>query len=192
MVNGLTKEYCSCLVKKMRLTPARVSIWALIIILPIAVNLLIWQGFLIPNQVKFRSLQELDSLYSLKPKMELLLSENDRLMQKSDYRNYWHEDAASALKKIRELAGDYRLDIEEISLKDQDTNFLTGAAGSDQGYSKMNANLQAIGTYSQITKWIHDLERRPGFQIENWQIRFDANSGSSRLYMDLKMTMGKL
>lgn len=169
----------------------RFSPWLKLALIPLAVNLVLWQLLYIPRRAALRGWQQTGILLETRPKIEVLLKESRESMVSWEPTRFSRKNPSAAAEVIQQLAGRYdlyvhKLQTQEASLarKGKPAAASKNAPAKIQGFSTMSISLDLRGSFSQMVRWISDLESQYGFQIDSWQI-----IGSSELSQPTQMTV---
>ena len=132
--------------------------WLTILVVPVAVNLLIWKIGVIPARAELTAAQELTSLVQIKPQLETLIAQSDRLLLDREHEAYITEDTASAEKWIRTLAKTKGVKIEEVNNKEPES----------PSAALIPVELKVTGGYFRLTHWLNAMEENPNIQMDHF------------------------
>ncbi len=135
--------------------------WAIVLIVPLVINLLVWYGLVRPQQRALENWQETHSAAAMKPKLETLLAQSQQLLSQWTQTSFSQADPAAVMQTIQRLAGVYHLQVKELT---------TTSAQPVGGSATMPLELEVLGSYHKLARWMGDVESQAGLQIDSWTI----------------------
>lgn len=132
---------------------------ALMLSLPLAVNLLVWRGVLVPQQRHRQALRQALAATEVKPALETALGEGHQLLAAWKATGFSASDPAAVMQTIQRLAGRHGLQIKELHGGSQH------AAGET-----MPLELEVAGRFSKLAHWLSDVEQCAGLHIDTWTL----------------------
>ena len=145
-------------------------------VIPAAANLLVWKIGVVPARANLAAVHETASLAELKPRLEALVSESDRLLVKQSRETPPTEDIASALQWVQGLARAQGVKIEEINKKEPE--------GGSAGLTPVD--LKVTGDYFKLTRWLGALEKDPNIRMDRCLLRPSSAPGADN-QMDITL-----
>ena len=147
-------------------------------IVPVALNLAIWRGWLVPKQARVRLLQEASVAASAKPELASLLKDSQGLAAQWKGANLGERDAFSATRRVEQIAASKRVTIMTISAK-------PGQQGS------VPIEVEATGRFNPLARWLAELEAQAGLQVDEWSFAPPDKPGQpERLKIELTAKVG--
>ena len=159
----------------LRQAPRWVFVWSV----PLAVNLAIWRGVLVPQQRHRQAIQQALATTEIKPSLEAALTEGRALLGAWQATEFTASDPSAVMQTIERLAGRHGLHIKELHSGSQQ------AAGAT-----MPLELEVTGRFSKLAHWLSDVERSAGLQIDTWALTPSTEPGEPhRLTIKLTATL---
>ncbi len=155
-----------------------------LMLIPLALNLVLWQVLYIPRRVILRDWRQAGILLEKKPKIEALLKESREVRVSWEPTRFSQKDSSAVIEAIQQLAGRYDLYIHKLQTQESSPGRKAKPAAASKnaspkikGFSTMSVSLDLRGSFSKMVCWISDLESQYGFQIDSWQIIGPSESG---------------
>ena len=131
---------------------------------PLAVNLAVWALLVAPAQRRVAASRSARSLLELKPQLESLLRRSNQLLMSWDRTVRTGDDPAASTALLERLADQHHLQLTKLSGR-QSRSEGTGASAST-----MPVELEVVGRFSKLARWLGDVEAQPGLRIESWNM----------------------
>ncbi len=141
------------------------GIWVAAVVVPLMVNVLIWNVLTKPSIQKLHELKFLDKGVQAKPKLQLLIQGSHEVVDDWESRGLMFQDTTNALREIRRLSGDFNLHVKGVRTEGSPTP-LSGSSG----FKRVPILVDAAGQYDEIAQWLSAIESKPGLQIEHWSL----------------------
>ena len=148
------------------------TLWAIFIAIPILVNVLIWNSWVLPATARLRAGEEIQKMTVLKPKLEALLTQTHQLFGGWEKSIFTKDDPSRAMQVIQRLGTLSHVDIKEIRSKGQKfSEKKAGQAKTDlSGYSEMSMDLEVRGSFGRLLRWMNEVEKQGGLEIDSWKL----------------------
>ena len=154
------------------------TFWAIFLVAPVLVNVFVDQSFVSPQRARLRGMEETKKITVLKPKLEVHLAETNQLLSGWDKSIFTKEDPSRAMQVIQKLGAESHVEIQEIRSKGQ--KFSEKKAEGSQtlsGYSQMSMDLEVRGSFSKLLRWMNEVEKQTGLEIDSWKMISGENPG---------------
>ena len=168
--------------------------WLKLALIPLAVNLVLWQFFYVPQRKILQKRRQAWILVEKKPEIETLLKESRELRASWEPTQFSRKDSSAAVEAIQQLAGRHDLQIRNLQTQgsgERGGEMVTGtgkdAAARVPGFSAMPIHLDLAGSFAKLVRWMSDVESQYGFQIDSWQITGPRELGQTTL-MSVQVT----
>ena len=134
--------------------------WALVLSLPLAVNLAVWRGVLAPQQRHRQAIRQALVAVEVKPTLESALAEGHRLLLAWKATEFTTSDPAAVMQAIQRLAGRHGLQIKELH----------GGPQQLSAGATMPLELEVTGRFGKLAHWLSDVEQCAGLHIDTWTL----------------------
>lgn len=141
------------------------GIWAVLALSPILLNVFFWQVFVAPIHQKLNLSKNAEILIRAKPEFESLIGESNRLLSDWERKGFGEQTTTGVVKELQKLAGVQRVQIKEVRMNDSQA-----AENVASGFTKTSIDLEVIGSYNKLARWLSAVENKPGVKIENWSM----------------------
>ena len=142
--------------------------WVVLFALPLAVNLVLWAGFVAPQKKQLETVRRTDAMYTLVPRVESLLKESRQAIVAWERSGVSGGDSSAALQALRRQADKYNVRLSELAAS------RGGRSGEAQSASP-TVKVDATGRFSRLARWLSAVERQPGLQVESWSLVPDGD-----------------
>ena len=144
--------------------------WAVFILAPLLVNIFIWKSFVAPGTARLQVKEEMKKMTVLQPKLEGLLAESHELLSEWRKSIFTKEDPSAAMQTIHKLGAQNHVEIKEIRSKAQKLWENKADKNQISGYSQMSVDLEVRGNFARLMRWMNDVEREAGLEIDSWKL----------------------
>ena len=155
----------------------RVLSWALVLSLPLAVNLAVWRGLLVPQQRHRHTIRQALVATEVQPTLESALTGGHRILAAWKATGFSASDPAAVMQEIQRLAGRHGLRIKELH----------GGPEQMGAGTTMPLELEVTGRFSKLAHWLSDVESRAGLQIDTWMLTPGSEPGGQHR-LTIKLT----
>lgn len=161
----------------------RYSPWVALGLLPLFLNGLIWKNFTLPSQVALREWRDKQRLIQLKPELARLSEQSQPIIDEWQETGFVKEDPSASVQMIQKLADRHRIEIQQIHLKDQQTE----KSSSNQkeltipGFSIGHLHVEVKGSFDKLARWISDVEVEKYLILESWNLESSKNAAEGHL-----------
>ena len=152
--------------------------WFLLATVPVMVNWLVWKKIVIPAQNQMAHVRKMESLVTVSPKLESVVSRSSQLLDEWERRGFTSEDPEAAVRMIREAAKTQGVKIEEINKKEP--------ADTKAAVSTLPLELKVSGSTMKLVGWMGRLEENQNLQIEHCSLGPSKESGAGN-YLDMTL-----
>ena len=135
--------------------------WALALSLPLAANLLVWRGVLVPQQRHRQAIRQALTAIEVKPTLESTLAQGHQFLAAWRATQFSTADPAAVMQTIQRLAGRHGLQIKELEGGPQQLS--VGAT--------MPLELEVTGWFGKLAHWLSDVEQCAGLQVDTWTLK---------------------
>ncbi|MBI4167812.1 MAG: hypothetical protein HY515_02545 [Candidatus Aenigmarchaeota archaeon] len=142
------------------------GMWVVLALSPILLNIFFWRAFVVPIHQKLNLSRNAEILIRTKPEFESLIGESSRLLSDWERKGFGEQTAIGVVKELQKLAGDERVQIKEVRMNDNSQ----GAENVASGFTKTSVDLEVIGSYNKLARWLSAVENKPGVKIESWSM----------------------
>ena len=156
------------------------------------VNAAAWKILYRPSQARLRQLQNAESLLKLKPRLQSLIHEGREILGGWEKKNPLRPDPDSTFQEMKRLANEGHVRIQESRFVD--TPKETGASGLNMSSAaRASLTVEATGSYHALGRWLAQLERQAGIQIDRCLIvpSVASDGFSSSLHLEISIFLRK-
>ena len=154
------------------------TFWAIFLAAPVLINVFMDQSFVSPQRARLRGMEETEKITVLKPKLETHLAETNQLLGGWDKSIFTKEDPSRAMQIIQKLGAGSHVEIREIRSNGQKfSEKKTDGTQTLSGYSQMSMDLEIRGSFSKLLRWMNEVEKQTGLEIDSWKITSGENPG---------------
>ena len=174
-----------------RLTGSMVTYlpWALVLILPIAVNLIVWNAVVRPERLNLKTWRDTRSLTQIRPELETLLGQSGQMIAQWENSIYKKDDPSAAMQMIQRLATENRVQVKGIQTKLYEETPSSARKGNNAlGLTEMPVDIAVVGSYAKLAKWLSDLEAQRSLQINSWTLQ-PSTDADRLLHLTLRVTV---
>ena len=154
----------------------RVALYGILIIAPLVLNGLIWNGLVRPERRTLKKLVTVVKLKELKPRLETLLAQSE-----SVFRRWEVAGLTEAMGEIRQSAKANLVQIKNVDSSISHLMAPAGGAREPDGYARrfiqIPINVDATGSYSRLTRWMDLIEEKTYFTVDSWILKPPAEPG---------------
>ena len=166
--------------------------WLKLALIPLVVNLILWQFFYLPQREALRKRRQAWILVEKKPEIEALLKKSRELRVSWEPTRFSKKDSSAAVESIQQLVGRYDLQIRNLQTQGSGPRGGEMAAEKNAavrvpGFSAMPIRLELAGNFGKMVRWMSDVESQYGFQIDSWEITGSRELGQPTL-MSVQVT----
>ena len=170
----------------------RLGPWLKLALIPLAVNLVLWNLFYVPQRASLRRWRQAWILVEKKPEISALLKESHELRASWEPTRFSRKDPSAPVEAIQQLVGRYDLQIRNLQTQGSAARAGNGPAVRNTavkvpGFSTMAMSLELSGSFSKMARWMSDVESQYGFQIDSWEITGSRELGQPAL-MNVRVT----
>ena len=181
--------------EKIQTWRARWSPWPEVLLIPLAANLVVWGVLYGPQKRRLESWREAQLLVEQKPRMEALLRESREVQSGWESTRFSKKDPSAVVEVIQQLAGRHGVEITHIQTQGASSKG-KGAVPSKQkaapsaravgGFSTVAVQLEAVGNFGKLARWMSDVETQYGLQIDSWSMTAGNEAGQpSRMTLQI-------
>ena len=135
--------------------------WTAVIAVPILVNGLLGMFVVAPLEMRLRTLRSAQAAAEVRPRLESLLKESHKILSDSERTGFSEEGSLAVTSALPQLAGRHHVEIE-VRVKDRE--------GLSSSPSTLPLEVEVTGPFNKLGRWLGDLERYSGFQINSWKM----------------------
>ena len=159
----------------------RTGPWLVVMLIPLLLNLILWKAVVMPQQAKLSARRTTQILTELKPKFAALFSETHQALTEWRRTSFASDDPAAVMTAIQQLAANHHIEIKQL-----DVSGAMVATGRT-----VPVEIEAIGRFGLLARWLRDVERQSGFQIDSWDLTpTKASDQSCRLAVKMSAILG--
>lgn len=132
--------------------------WIILFAVPLAVNLLLWNIFVLPEQGRLGGWAELERLDGFKPKLESRLMESQTLLASEKHSGFKAGGSTTeVLDEIERLAKENHVAIQTSRVEGEKSNM-------------PSIELNVLGNFDKLARWTSEVEATPGLQVNSWSL----------------------
>lgn len=139
----------------------------LVLSLPLAVNVLVWRGLVAPSQHRRDTLRQALMATEIKPALESALVQSHETLAAWQATTFTASDPAAVMQTLQRLAGRHGVQIKTLE----------GGSQQMEAAATMPLDLEVTGRFNRLARWLSDVERCAGLQVESWTIAPGVESG---------------
>ena len=155
-------------------------LWIGIFLVPLLFNAFVRFAIFGPLQKRLGFLQTKYAFVQDRPRLEAALQESDRILQDWEQGVFPAGDSTAVNAAVERLAKQCRIQVAEVKTK-------PAGQSSVPGISVQALDVELLGSFHRLARWVSDVEAHPGFQIESFTIAPGKESDLS-VQLTSKMT----
>lgn len=147
--------------------------WLAIILIPLAVNVIIWRALVVPQQANLQAWRNTRALTELQPTLAALLAQTHHTLAEWQRTSFASDDPSAVMQTLRQLAGRHHVDVRQLNVSAvtaETADPKTPLAEASPAGGSVPADVQATGRFNQLARWMSDVETQSGLQVESWQL----------------------
>ena len=160
--------------------------WLAAVLIPLLLNFILWRTIVIPQQAKLSTWRTTQILTKLQPKFTALLSEAHQALAEWRRTSFASDDPSAVMPAIQRLAANHHVEVKQLNVSGATTAQVEH--GMFAAGKKVPVEVEAIGRFGLLARWLSDIERQSGFQIDSWDLLAPANALDQSCRLTVKMT----
>ena len=143
--------------------------WLAVVAIPLAVNVVVWRALVVPQQASLRAWRNTRVLTELQPKLAALLSQAHQTLAEWQRTSFASDDPSAVMQVVRQLAGRHHIDVHQLDVSGD-----SAAPAAEHGALPVKGTVpikfEATGRFNHLARWISDVERQSGLQVDAWEL----------------------
>jgi len=142
-----------------------------LVVMPLFLNVFVWKTLVTPSRVRLEAAYGAKIVTELRPGLEKLLRESDQTIAQGMESRFTQEDPSRPLQLLQKLATQHHVQFKEISSRgEQITGTKEKQEGKALGTSGMLLELEVLGSFGRLVRWIRDVEKCLGLTVDSWKM----------------------
>jgi len=162
--------------------------WAALIVLPLALNGIVWSLVVAPQQATLQAWHDAQRLKNLKPALDGMITDSRDILARHDRTGFTSDDPEAVMEVLQRLADTYRVQMKSVSAKEHMASEKGTKKSAVAGYSTVPVELELSGPFGKLAHWIGAVESQGGLQIEEWTWSNDADATRSQQRLAVTLT----
>ena len=150
---------------------------------PLAINLAVWALLVAPQQRRLETARSARRLMELKPRLESLLRRSNQLLMSWNRTEGTGDDPAASTALLERLADRHHLRLTKLTGRQQRSE------GTADSAVTMPLELEAVGRFGKLARWLSDVESQSGLQVEAWTLTSGQPDEPARMTVKLSVIM---
>ncbi len=158
-----------------RRSPRQGGLWAAVLGVPLALNLLIWWGIVRPQRERWMAWRDMQAFVELRPGLETLLQDSRDVLAAWRQTSFVTDDPSAITQIVERLADRHGLTISRLSLQRQGAVPSGGGRRQRQpakpvsaGPALLPVEVEVVGPFGRLARWLEALEAQAGLRVDEW------------------------